>query len=241
MDSVTEPVIWISSLSRQMYDHDYGRAVDTWYHLPGRKILLFEGDTPKLDFVEFLDYWQLIDRKSSTWLTRKISKKALRLSLKAYALHWALKNLSADRIIWIDADVQVHQSVPLELLDNGDNLWSTLMFHHSSNLSFNGLGIPLVESGLQIFNMNHPDIQAYADTYIDFFESGRALELHRPYDNWVSAAMLDLFPMDNLVHDPEVIREISEDSLKHTRFQGYMTHYLGKGNKQNIPKHTQGV
>lgn len=228
--------VWISSLSRHMYDNGYGHAVDTWDRLPGRKIVLFEGDQPDLDFIEFFDYWQMIDRESSAWLTRKISKKVMRLSLKAYALHWALKNVDAERIVWIDADVQVDQPVPEQLLDNQPNLWSTLMFHHSSNLSFNGLGVPLVESGLQIFNMRHPDLQRYADTYIDFFESGRALELHRPYDNWVSAAMLDLFPMDNLVHDPTVVKDIGEDSLKYTRFQGYMTHYLGKHNKERIPQ-----
>lgn len=227
--------VWISTISEELYAKHYGDAIRTWHNLPGRKIILFEGQPPELYFVEFVDYWDCIKREQTKWFTKKRSKKAIRLSYKAWAIHWAIKNLNCDRVIFIDADISVHKPVPEELLNNGDNLWSTLSFNHSSNPEWTEYG-QQVESGLQIFNCKHADIHSYIDTYIDFYESEKVYELYRPYDNWVSRAMLDLYPMDNLVTEPNVKRDVGEDTMKFTRFNGYMTHYLGKHNKENIPK-----
>lgn len=227
--------VWISTMSEEMYNGHYGDAVQTWHNLPGHKIMFFDGTPPNLPFLEMIDYWSVID-KNNEWFSKKQSKKIVRLSYKAWVIHWAIKNLDYDRIIFLDADVTVNAPVPVHLLDNQDNLWSTLSFNHSSNPTWNEYG-QQVESGLQIFNLKHPDIQQYIDTYIDFYKSGKVYDLYRPYDNWVSRAMLDLYPMDNLVIDPSVDREVSEDTFKFTRFAGYMTHYLGKSNKENIPIH----
>ena len=231
---MTESIIWISTISEALYAKHYGDAIRTWHNLPGRKIVLFDGQAPVLDGIEFIDYWAAIKADQTNWFTKKRGKKAMRLSYKAWAIHWAIKNLDYDRIIFIDADISVHKPVPTELLSNQDHLWSTLSFNHSSNAEWSEYG-QQVESGLQIFNCRHPDIHPYVDTYIDFYESEKVYELYRPYDNWVSRAMLDLYPMNNLVLDPTVVRAVGEDTMKFTRFNGYMTHYLGKDNKENIP------
>lgn len=231
---MSDSFVWISTLSEEMYHRHYGDAVKTWHNLPGKKIIFFDGAIPDLDFVEFIDYWSVIDRNNE-WFSKKQSKKIVRLSYKAWAIDWAVRNLNYDRIIFIDADITVHKPVPEELLDNGENLWSTLSFNHSSNPEWSEYG-QQVESGLQIFNLKHKDIQNYINTYIDFYKSGKVYDLYRPYDNWVSRAMVDLFPLDNLVLHPDVKRSVGEDTLKFTRFSGYMTHYLGKANKENIPQ-----
>lgn len=232
--NVMSNFVWISTLSESMFEGHYGDAVKTWHNLPGKKIIFFDGKIPDLDFVEFIDYWSVIDRNNE-WFSKKQSKKIVRLSYKAWIIDWAVRNLNYDRVIFIDADIHVHKPVPENLLDNGNSLWSTLSFNHSSNSEWQEYG-QQVESGLQIFNLCHPDIQNYINTYIGFYKTGKVYDLYRPYDNWVSRAMVDLFPLDNLVLDPSVKRLVGEDTIKFTRFSGYMTHYLGKDNKSRIPK-----
>lgn len=227
--------VWISTLSEQMFGGHYGDAVSTWHRLPGRRIVLVDGAWPDWPFLECRDYWQAIDAASTCWFTTPQGKKARRLSYKAWALWWAVKNIDVDRVVFIDADITVHQIMPESLLYNGDALWSTLSFNHSSNAAWTEFG-QQVESGLQIINRRHPQCEEFIDTYIDFYESGRVHDLYRPYDNWVSRAMLDLYPMDNLVTDPDVRRTVGEDTMQFTRFRGYLTHYLGKHNKANIPQ-----
>ena len=236
---MTEPVIWISTISEELYQRHYGDAIRTWHHLPGRKIMLFDGAPPALDFIEFIDYWSVIDRNNS-WFSKKQSKKVVRLSYKAWAIHWAVTTLDCERVVWLDADVVVHKPVPVDLINNGLNLWSSLMFYKTAGIPTDPALVlhktHAVETGLQIFNMRHPDIQTYIEQYIDYYRTELAYELVRPYDNWISSAMTEFWPLDNLVSDPAVIRAVGEDTFKFTRFGPYMTHYLGKGNKQNIPK-----
>jgi len=226
--------VWISTINEELFAKHYGDAIRTWHHLPGKKIMLFDGNPPELDFIEFIDYWSVID-KNNEWFSKKQSKKIVRLSYKAWVIHWAIKNLDYDRIIWIDADITVNKKVPESLLDNEDNLWSTLIFNHSEVPEWTEYK-KQVETGLQIFNLKHPNIQNYIDEYIDYYRTGKIYDLYRHYDNWVSRAMLDYYSVDNLVLDPDVIRSVGEDTLKNTRFAGYMTHYLGKNNKERIPK-----
>jgi hypothetical protein len=225
---------WITTLSEAMWHNHYGDAVRTWLDLPGRKIVLFDGTLPQYGDLEFRDYWQCIDAANTQWFTTPQGKKARRLSYKAWALWWAVKNIDVDVVVFIDADITVHRPVPAELLDIGDNLWSTLSFAHSSNPAWTEFG-QQVESGLQIINRRHPQAQEFIDTYIDFYESGLVHSLYRPYDNWVSRAMLDLYPMINLVTQPDVKRAVGEDTMQFTRFASYLTHFLGKHNKANIP------
>ena len=226
--------VWISTLSETMWHGHYGDAVRTWPDLPGSKIVLFDGALPQHHDLEFRDYWQCIDAAKTQWFTTPQGKKARRLSYKAWALWWAVKNIDVDVVAFIDADITVHKPVPAELLDIGDNLWSTLSFNHSSNPAWTEFG-QQVESGLQIINRRHSQSQEFIDTYIDFYESGRVHSLYRPYDNWVSRAMLDLYPMANLVTQPDVRRAVGEDTMQFTRFAGSLTHFLGKHNKANIP------
>lgn len=228
-------LIWITTLSDQQLAGDYGRAVRTWHRLPGKKIILLEGKQTTLDFAEVIDYWSVIDRDSSKWFNTVKSKKALRLSYKSYAIWWAIKNLNTDRLVFLDADVVVHDSFSEELTDIGNELWASMMFNHSSNPEFDQTGL-IVESGLQIFNMHHRDIQNYADVYIDYFESGKIYELFKPYDNIVSCRMIEHYPMLNLIDDLTVSRYIGEDTIKFTRFKDLMTHYISKGKKQEIPE-----
>jgi hypothetical protein len=226
--------VWISTMSEEMYNGHYGDAVRTWHNLPGRKIMFFDGTPPDLPFMEMIDYWSVIDRNNS-WFSKKRSKKIVRLSYKAWVMHWAIKNLDYDRVIWIDADVSVHKPVPEELLSNGDNLWSTMSFDFSSNPNWAQYG-QQAETGLQIFNRRHPDIHRYIDEYIGYYQTERVYELPRAYDNWVSRDMMDSWPLDNLILDPSKERAAGEDTLQYTRFKGYMTHFLGKSNKENIPE-----
>lgn len=232
-----EKYIWISTINDDLYKKHYGDAIRSWHNLPGRKILFFDGKFPTdIPFIELIDYWSVID-KNNNWFTKKQSKKIVRLSYKAWIIHWALKNLNCERLIFIDADITANKDLPENLISNHDNLWSTLCFNYSANHDWAEYGHQ-VESGLQIFNKTHKDIDKFADKYISYYTTGEVYNLPRAYDNWISADMLKYFPVDNLVIDPTIKRNISEDTMKHTRFANYLTHYLGKGNKVNIPRMT---
>ena len=229
-------ITWISTIDAGKYDAYYCNAINTWNLLPGRKILFLDGSAEVIPDIEVIDFWQTIDKNSSNWLSETRPKKAHRFWFKGHTIYHSLKEKYSKYIIWIDADVLVEKSPSIEMLEIGNFPFAMMEFKHSLYPEGHLLG-RAIESGLQIFNILHPDIDKIRDEYYDYWESGKIFDLYRPYDGWVSTAISKKYNFLNLVNVDHEKRFVGENTFKYTKFKDYMIHFLGKHNKEEIKKY----
>ena len=155
------------------------------------------------------------DKKILNW-----HKKALRWSFKSFSLLHALKNPSTKYLIWLDSDV-IANKPPI-------NNWIQIclngkcMAGQFENIKVGGH----VETGVLIFDLEHPDIQKIID-WIDLgYNKYKILEEDKAWDGiWMAKLVtLNTVSWNNLemVIKSDVAKSFSSDSLK------WLTHRVGK-------------
>jgi hypothetical protein len=232
-------ITWVSTIDAGKYNETYRYAIDTWNQLPGRKILFLDGTAEVIPEVEVIDFWSTVDKSKSKWLTQaKPSKKAHRFWFKGHTLYHALKQKYSKYVIWIDADVFVKDSIPKELLEIKNFPFAMMEFKHSLYPEGHLLG-RAVESGLQIFDTEHPDIDQITEDYYSYWENGTIFDLYKPYDGWVSTAISEKYNFLNLVNIAHDKRYVGENTFLYTDFKDYLIHFLGKDNKTEIKKYKE--
>jgi hypothetical protein len=229
-------ITWISTIDADKYNAHYRNAIDTWHLLPGRKILFLDGESEVIPEIEVIDFWKTIDKDLSIWLSKPRPKKAHRFWFKGHTIYHALKEKYSKYVIWLDADVLVEKSPTIEMLDIGNYPFAMMEFKHSLYPEGHLLG-RAIESGLQIFNTSHSDIDKIRDDYYNYWESGEIFDLYKPYDGWVSTAISKKYNFLNLVNVTHEKRFVGENTFKYTKFKDYMIHFLGKHNKEEIKKY----
>lgn len=221
-------ITWISSISSIRFP-TYRAAIKTWKDLPGNKVLLMDGDQEQIPGINVVDFWSVID-KNCNWLKEIRFTKAHRFWFKGSSLYYALKNFKSDYVIWIDADVFVKKTIDKEFLDIGEHLFSTMYFKSNNPEKPEYVA----ETGLQIFNMHHKDIQRYADEYYNFWESLEILNLYRAYDGYVTGELIPKYNFLNMVIKDHSDRKPGQNTFEFTKFQEYLIHYLGIPNKEKL-------
>ena len=230
-------VTWVSTIDSAKYNASYKDSIDTWNLLPGRKILFLDGEADVIPEIEVVEFWSTVNKESSKWLSESRPKKANRFWYKGHTIYYALKEKYSKFVIWIDADVLVKQPLPLDLLEIQEVV-AMMEFKHSLYPDGHLLG-RAIESGLQIFNTEHPDIDKLREDYYDYWESGKILQLYRPFDGWVSTEISKQYEFLNLVDVSHENRFVGENTFLYTRFKDYLIHFLGKHNKQEIKKYKE--
>jgi hypothetical protein len=231
-----DDITWVSTIDAEKYDAFYRNAIDTWHQLPGKKILYMDGVSSVIPDIEVIDFWSTVDRTKSAWLSDSRPKKAHRFWFKGHTVYHALKEKYSKYVIWLDADVLVEKPPTLEMLDIGDYPFAMMEFKHSLYPEGHLLG-KAIESGLQIFNLHHNDIDTIRDEYYNYWESGKIFELYRPYDGWVSTEISKKYKFLNLVNATHEKRFVGENTFLYTKFKDYLIHFLGKHNKAEIKKY----
>lgn len=216
-------ITWISTISELRYPA-YSRCINTWNKLPGRKIMFAEGKFSTIPEIEMTDFESIVF-ENCRWRSKKRPNKATRFWFKAMTIYNSLKKKYSRYIIWIDADVMVLET-PILNLDLKDKPFAAMHF-------ING-GIeatPGIESGLMIFDTQHPDIDLLADEYISYWEEEKLFELRRPYDTCVIDEIAKKYSFLNLV--PENTKKLihGSNSFAYTDLDKYLLHYIGKKNK----------
>lgn len=230
-----DDITWVSTISSEKYYESYKDSIDTWSILPGRKILFLDGIAEVIPEIEAIDFWSTVDHNSSKWLSKSRPKKANRFWFKGHTIYHALKEKYSKFVIWIDADVLVKKTPPLDLLDIKDYVVAMMEFKHSLYPEGHLLG-KAIESGLQIFNTEHRDLDKLREEYYDYWESEKIFNLYRPFDGWVSTEISKKYNFLNLVDCEHEKRFVGENTFLYTEFKDYFIHFLGKHNKQEIKK-----
>lgn len=183
-----------------------------------------EGEFSTVPEVELVNFDSIVF-ENCKWLSKKRPNKATRFWFKAMTIYNALKEKYSRYIIWIDADVMVKES-PIMQIDLRDKPFAAM---HFINGGVNAT--PGIESGLMIFDTEHPDIDQLAEEYISFWEEEKLFELRRPYDTCVIDEIAEKYGFLNMV-PPNTKKLIpGSNSFEYTELDKYLIHYIGKDNK----------
>jgi hypothetical protein len=161
-------------------------------------------------------------------------------SKKAFSVIHAFENSTADRIIWIDADLLTDKSVPFDFLKTicPDDTLATFMGvnHHKERHNPNSEIIFSAETGFFVVNPKHPDFKKFANRYKEYYEKRLSANLRRFYDGDVFGAVVkeftntkfnDLCLRDNHTH---------KTPLKRTSLGMFFTHVKAKRSKDEYIK-----
>ena len=225
MEANLDNITWITSISQHRFEGlVYKKCLESWYNIPGKKVIFAEGNIP-LNGFEIIDLESVIDYdyfKTIKGLTYT------RIYKKAISIHWSLKNIDSDYIVWLDADTMVHK--PLDVFPTINESWASMFFDAKDGklLDRYPQGI---ETGFVYFNKKMlPD--NFADDYINWWHNKTIESLHRPKDTYVLLEMaLNDCAYGNIAIDHSDLPP-GKNAFSRTIFKDYFTHYIGAGNKR---------
>ena len=232
----------ITSFDKRYYDLIGKESVDSWMkYWPSDMILTcyVEGfrlpEHPRLKQISF-------DELSASYFEFQESAENDRVKLfakKAYSIIHAMENSTADRIIWMDADVITHKNLSLDFLKSlcPDNTLTSFMgvWHHkirgdtASKLMFSA------ETGFFVLNTNHPLFKDFANRYREYYDNHITDGLRRFYDGEVFGAVTEEFKNKAVINDLcSAFLKPYKTPIRHTILGEFLSHYKSKGLKDSF-------
>lgn len=233
----------ITSFNQAYYDLIGRESVETWLRYWPEEMQLtcyvegfkLESNSriKQIDFVELGDDYFTFQKTADT----QVSKFAK----KAYSFIHAMFHSSADRIIWLDADVITEQPVPVDLLLSllPDYALSTHMgvtYHEAKDGTPGNWFVP--ETGFFAVNTTHPDFDLFRNEYLRRYNEQDRTGLRRFYDNDVYGAALKKVGADSLDIAAD-LKKAYKTPLRHTVLGPYLHHYKAKHSKESYKDQAQ--
>lgn len=160
---------------------------------------------------------------------------------KAYSIIHAFENNTADRIIWLDADVISTREIPKEFLESicpNDALLAYMRVWHLKNKTKpEGEEVPSAESGVFVVNTRHPEFKNFSCRYKEYYDKRLTSGLRRFYDGEVLGAVAKEFEnICKIVDMCEVTEKKYKSPLKHLPIGGFLVHHKSKHSKDQFIK-----
>lgn len=165
--------------------------------------------------------------------TKGIGGQERKFSKKAFSFIHAMYHSSADRIIWLDADVLTQQALPKDLLLSvlPDHVLGT---HMGVTYTTTKDGTPgrwfVPETGFFAVNTRHDRFNDFRQEYRRRYVEHDNTNLRRYYDNDVYGYVFESLNVEgfDLCRD---FRKPYKTPLKHTVLGPYLAHYKAKHSK----------
>ena len=160
---------------------------------------------------------------------------------KAFSFIHAMFHSTADRIVWLDADVITEQDLPKELLESllPDNVLSTHMgvtYLEAKDGTPGNWFVP--ETGFFAVNTQHPKFDAFRNEYLRRYNEQDRVSLRRFYDNDVYGAALKKVNAETLDIAAN-LQKAYKTPLRHTVLGPYLHHYKAKHSKKSYKDQAQ--
>lgn len=226
----------ITSFNQEYYDVIGHKAVETWLEYWPKELvltcyveefaLLEQPRIKQIPFSELgFEYW-LFMRNTERDRVKIFAKKA-------YSIIHAFEHSDADRIIWVDADVLTERAIPVDVLTSLclDNTLATFMGVTHDDKWFSA------ETGIFIVNTKHPEFQAFAARYREYYDRRIKDNIRRFYDGEVFGAVVKEFEDRAKFNDLcSSFEKGYKTPLKHTILGPYLHHYKAKHSKDEFAK-----
>jgi len=230
----------ITSFNKKYYDLIGKHCVDTFlmYWPEDLNITCYveEFSIPEDNRIKQISFDNLDKKYFDFQHEKKVGGNERKFSKKAYSFIHAMENSTADRIIWLDADVLTKQYFPKEILESvlPDDVLSThLGVTYVTDKGGNSGNWFVPETGFFAVNTNHKKFKWFSSEYRRRYDNIEFDGLRRKYDNDVygdtfirsGAKGLDLC---------EGLTKGYKTPFKRTVIGPYLNHYKAKGNKENF-------
>ena len=225
----------ITSFNQHYYDLIGKDCVDTWLKYWPKELTLtcyveeFRlPDHPRLKQISFDVFGPEYYEFQST-----SNKQVQKFAKKAWSFIHAMENSTADRIVWLDADVLSVEHLPLELLQNilPSNVLSTHLGVTYTTAKDGSPGRWFVpETGFFAVNTHHQQFKEFASEYKRHYVERDNSMLRRFYDNDVYGYVFEKLkaPGNDLCKD---FTKGYKTPLRHTVLGPYIEHYKAKHSK----------
>ena len=225
----------ITSFNQRYYDLIGKDCVDTWLKYWPKELTLtcyveeFRlPDHPRLKQISFDVFEPEYYEFQST-----SNKQVQKFAKKAWSFIHAMENSTADRIVWLDADVLSVEHLPLELLQNilPSNVLSTHLGVTYTTAKDGSPGRWFVpETGFFAVNTHHSQFKEFAREYKRHYVERDNSMLRRFYDNDVYGYVFEKLkaPGNDLCKD---FTKGYKTPLRHTVLGPYIEHYKAKHSK----------
>lgn len=221
----------------QLYYSRIGHAcVDTWLqHWPTDLELtcyVEEFRLPEQTRIKQIEFTELGDSYFKFQQSPKFKDRVKTFAKKAYSVIHAMEHSTADRIIWIDADVLTTADIGRAILENlcSDKTLATYMqvYHEKEDRVWIS-----AETGIFVVNTHHPEFTAFSQRYRQYYDEHITENLRRFYDGEVFGAVANEFKshVRDLCAD---FKKRYKTPLRHTILGPYLNHYKSKHNKDSF-------
>lgn len=226
----------ITSFNKEYYDTIGHECVETWLKYWPKDLALTcyveEFTLPEqaricqIPFTELgFEYW-LFMRNTERDRVKIFAKKA-------YSIIHAFEHSTADRIVWLDADVITEKQLPLKVLQGlclNDTLATFMGVTHDGQWFS-------AETGIFVVNTQHPEFRAFAARYREYYDRRIKDGIRRFYDGEVFGAVVKEFEGRAKFNDLCAgLEKNYKTPLKHTVLGPYLHHYKAKHSKDEFAK-----
>lgn len=184
-----------TSMDEKYYNH-CGRAMLISYKKYWSRLMplhVYNEDNFKIKVTTVNTLGWSLGAAYNNFQSRHTNDRVKTFAKKGFPIIHAMENLSisAERLIWIDADVIIQAIIPQQLLDliSPDDILST---HFSVWHEKNGVTYHSCETGFFILNTTHPGYKEFCDIYKDIYHNDRIEGLRRFYDGEVYGKTVEL-------------------------------------------------
>lgn len=191
---LSRDILFFTTFNKNGYEL-YGKQwVDSFiiianYYNKFKAKIYYEGFEPDIDHpsLTWVKYDEMIP-EHALWKKQYFSKTnhsdyvktmTVRFSHKAFVIQHVLNNNTNDYLIWLDGDCIFKNSdythFPQNILNDK---FLACQIEHNHDLNH-------VESGILIFNGNHPDIEKFNKEFKKWYEVEHILPMGQPYDGFI--------------------------------------------------------
>jgi hypothetical protein len=228
----------ITSFNQRYYDLIGKDCVETWLKYWPKELTLtcyveefYLPEHPRLKQISFDVFKPEYYEFQST-----SNKQVQKFAKKAWSFIHAMENSTADRIVWLDADVLSVDHLPLKLLQ--DVLPSDVLSTHMG-VTYTAAkdGSPgrwfVPETGFFAVNTHHPQFKEFASEYKRHYVERDNTMLRRFYDNDVYGYVFEKLNAsgNDLCKD---FTKGYKTPLRHTVLGPYIEHYKAKHSKHEF-------
>jgi hypothetical protein len=239
-DTVKIVTTW-SDAGYEQYGQYWCKAVEK--HVPKDWIVKVYGTQTEFNFnwynwdVEFPEWknycnsikleWDKVnspnDIKARVWFDRVI-----KFAHKGVVIAKELRNADTRYMIWLDGDAIFHNTIPddwhLQLLQN--HAISTQYEHKYKHNQWSWVHI---ESGIMVFDLEHPTIKEFIDVYSDYYDNpNKLVTMRKPYDTYVAVESMKKTNVSafNLNSEPSRITGNPNETFLNPLLRNFVIHWI---------------
>lgn len=239
-------ITWVTSLSRDYYNHAAQHTLGSWTNLPGQVVFVWDDKSVDLGFGKSYNFYRDVVAMTDPWITEGMGgTKADRFWKKSRTQIWATRMFKG-LVVWIDADITVTDKMTklqaLKLLHPKGNVWSSLD---------TGKDWPLeedcpIDTGIVAFNTKHLEFEKFIRDYSLTWYNGDIYKLPQPYDHHAANFVREKWPMTSLCpHYSEWSKPpkeyISRFAMENSYIKDFFYHHLGIERKSALAKELKKI